>query len=291
MKSKLSFLSVSLCVLSSFVLFGCDQGDERLAQKAKIEGQETAKADLQTQVDNIDKKVELARAEGKAQAQAELQAQIENMELLLQKARAEGRAQAEAGISAQNGNLAEKSQEMEADLTTRQLFYRAVRGTYEGSMSTEAGDFKVRITLVPSLPTYGVNRVRQLDEITADINNLYFNAQVVQWNPANKLSAVGCRIENVRPDLNSGEISIASSNCPNLYVLRISDPQFVKANSKDQGEDREKEHSGSQNNMSVVLASSIREGKMTALPQIVGEVYPSTNASVYKLTVNRVVNR
>src|SRR3989338_7944670 len=92
-------------------ILGCSQGDERLAEKARIEGRETA--------------------------MAELQVQSENIELLLQRARAEARAQAEAELNTQNDNLTEKSQQMEADLATRQLFYQAIRGTYEGALRTE----------------------------------------------------------------------------------------------------------------------------------------------------------
>lgn len=285
--------STGVVVALAFLALGCNQGDERLEEKARIEGKAQAQTELQAQIDNIEKRVEIAKAEGKAQAQAELQAQIENIELLTQKARAEGRAQAEASINAQNGNLTTKSSEMEADLATRQLFYQAVHGTYEGSLATEAGEYKVRITLVPSLPPYTTGRVRQLEEITSDLTNLYFHAQVVQWNPANRLSAVGCRVENIKPDVKKGEISIASASCPNLYALRISDPELLRASTEAAArvenpyESSSEAKPASSAEIAVSVARSITEGKVSALPQIVGEVYPSTNASVYKLTVNR----
>lgn len=237
--------SVSTVLLTVFAL-GCNQGDERLEEKAKIEGKALAQAEFQNQLDNMGKKIEIAKAEG--------------------------RAAAESGITAGNANLAAQAQLMEADLSTRHLFYQALKGTYEGSLSTDRGEFKIRITLVPSLPPIIFNRTRQLEEIASDLNNLFFHAQILQWNPASPQNAVGCRIENVKPDLIKGEISIASLNCPNLYQLRISDPAFAN-------------NSASQE--SIATARAIREGKITELLEIRGEIHPTTNASIYTLSVKR----
>jgi hypothetical protein len=264
---------------------GCNQGDERLEEKARIEGKAQAQAELQSQIDNLEKRVEIARAEGKAVAQAELQAQVDNLELVIQRARAEGRAQAEAEINAGNANLSAKAQLMEADLATRHLFYQALKGTYEGALATERGEFKVRITLVPSLPPATYVRSRQLEEITSDLNNLFFHAQVLQWNPTNRLSSVGCRVENIRPDINKGEIAIASSNCPNLYKLRIADPEAersVRTEENPTPKDPE---------VSNATATAIRDGKITELAEIRGEVHPTTNASIYTLSVKRSSTR
>ncbi len=284
LSSSLLRTSLSVLVISMFAL-GCNQGDERLEEKARIEGKAQAQAELQSQLDNLEKRVEIARAEGKAVAQAELQAQVDNLELVIQRARAEGRAQAEAEINAGNANLSAKAQLMEADLATRHLFYQALKGTYEGALATERGEFKVRITLVPSLPPATYVRSRQLEEITSDLNNLFFHAQVLQWNPANRLSSVGCRVENIRPDINKGEIAIASSNCPNLYKLRIADPEAersVRTEENPTPKDPE---------VSNATATAIRDGKITELAEIRGEVHPTTNASIYTLSVKRSSTR
>lgn len=213
-----AFLSV--LVISMFAL-GCNQGDERLVEKARIEGQ----------------------------------------------------ASSEAATQSANESLAKKASEMESDLAVRHRFYQALKGTYEGAMETEQGEFKVKITLVPSLPPYATGRTRQLEEIAADLNNLYLNVQVVQWNPANRLSAVGCRIEQVRPDIVSGEISIASENCPNFYGLRIAD-EGANVSKFDPAR-------------SGVIASYVRDGRMDRVASIQGEVHPTTNASVYQISVSR----
>ena len=271
-------------VLALFTV-GCNQGDERLAEKARIEGKEQAKAEMQAQLDNQAALLEKARAEGKAVAQAELQAQVENIDLVVQRARAEGRAQAEAEINAGNANLEAKAQLMEADLATRHLFYQALKGTYEGGLATERGEFKVRITLVPSLPPATYARSRQLEEITSDLNNLFFHAQVLQWNPANRLSSVGCRVENIRPDINKGEIAIASSNCPNLYKLKIADPEAERSVTT------EENPSPKAPEVASATAAAIRDGKISELAEIRGEVHPTTNASIYRLSVKRASER
>lgn len=118
-----------LVVMAAFAAAGCDDNAEKeTADKAKIEG--------------------------KASAEGDLSARLENQEQLRQQAYREGKAAAEAELAANNANLAAKAHLMEADLATRQLFYQANRGTYEGALATERGEFKLRITLVPSLPPY-----------------------------------------------------------------------------------------------------------------------------------------
>lgn len=272
-----------LVVIAAIATAGCDdKGEQETADKAKIEGKATAEADLMAQLEAQEQLVEKARREGKAAAEAELQVQKENMDILIQKARAEGKATAEAELAANNANLAAKAQLMEADLATRHLFYQALRGTYEGSIPTERGEFKVRITLVPSLPPYTASRTRQLEEIVADINNLYFNAQIVQWNPANRLSAVGCRIENLRPDIVKGELSIASASCPNFYGLRISDTEIARVMTESTGSNP------NDPDLSREVATAIRDGKLAKLTEIRGEVHPTTNAAIYQLSVTRL---
>lgn len=193
-------------------------------------------------------------------------------ERLEEKARIEGRVSSEAGIQAENQNLAARSGAMEEDLAQRHRFYQAVEGTYEGELQTEQGMFRIRLTMVPSLYPYNQERVRQLEEVTADFNNLYFNAQVVQWNSTNPLSAVGCRVTGVRPDLINGEITIASESCPNFYSLRISDQVY---GASDAGPS------------SSEIAAQVATGALSRIDALMGDVRPSTNASIYRFAAAR----
>lgn len=189
---------------------------------------------------------------------------------LLEKAALEAAVGAQKQISAQNENLGAKAREMEADLATRQRFFQGVQGVYEGSIKTENGDFSVRITLIPSIPRYHVQRTRTLEEVAADISNLHFNIQIVQWNASNSMSAVGCRVEAVHPDLAEGRIAIASENCQNVYLLELADQERDPSES------------------AAGIASDLLDGRRSSVLQLVGRVQPSTNAQVYSLSATRV---
>jgi hypothetical protein len=191
----------------------------------------------------------------------------------------EGKIVAEAELRAEYEYLAKRSGEMERDLNLRQKFYQGVRGTYEGTLQTEKGVFSIRFTLVPSLPPFPTGRVRALDEVVYDLNNLHFNVQVVQWNPSNKLSAVGCRFEKVRPDLVRGEIHLAAESCPNLYVFQIGEPARRSQDGKSKQVDLTE---------SAHVASMLMEGKLDHVARFFGRMQPTTNADVFTLDASRV---
>lgn len=258
-----------ILVIAIATQVGCAQDEKEIEERAKLQGKATAESEMRAQMEGLQQLAEKARAEGRAQAEAELQVQIENQQKLIEKARAEGRATAEAELAVQNGNLSRRAAEMEEDLARRQRFFQSVRGTYEGTMATDQATFNIRMTLVPSLPSYTAGRTRTLEELTYDLTNLYFNVQVVQWNPKNNLSAVGCRVQFVRPDIVNGVLQIASENCPNFYSIKLSD-----SNAPDAKPD--------------AVATNARDGRLSSVPELKGEVQPTTNAAVYKFTAAKV---
>lgn len=143
-------------------------------------------------------------------------------ERLKERAGIESEISAKKSIEVENNNRAARAREMEEDLLRRHRFYQALKGTYEGKFADETGaQWNIRFTFVPSLPPYKTERVRAIEEIVADINNLYLNVQVVQWS-GTRSAAAGCKAENIRPDIERGEVSIATSSCPVLYSLSLS---------------------------------------------------------------------
>ena len=164
---------------------------------------------------------------------------------------------------------------MEADLTKRHRFYQAVKGIYEGDIKTNLGSFRIRLTLTPSLAPVPVNRVRQLEEISADLNNLSLNAQVVQWDPNNANSAVGCRMSGIRPDIMKGELAISTETCPNLYLIKVGEREFSGSSFEN-------------SEVAARISMQLLSGDLSEVDSINGQVQPSTNASVFKFVASKV---
>lgn len=180
-------------------------------------------------------------------------------------------------VDAENGNRKKWSSEMEKDLQRRQRFYQSLAGIYEGAFKINGTDFNVRITMVPSIPPYVPgDRVRLPEEVASDLNNLYLNVQVVQWNPQNSIGSVGCLFENVRPDINRGKLSLSSEGCPSLYLLSV-------AEDADEGA-----RGPTRSDAATRTASRIIEGKLDRVPYVKARMQPTTNAAVYGFSTARV---
>lgn len=187
------------------------------------------------------------------------------------------RAEEEANGEVQRKILAEKAKRMEDDLARRHFFYQAMSGKYEGDLVTNEGNLRIRITLAPSIPPYFGDRVRELSEIEADLNNLYFHAQIIQWHPQSDMSAVGCRISGLKPNMETGLLTVASTDCPNLYLIYIGDE-----NSGKKAIDIERR--------AVELAGAVYTEQIDKVPRLIGAVQPSTNASTYTFNARRMGN-
>ena len=152
-------------------------------------------------------------------------------ERLKEKAALEGEESAKKQIEAEKKYLEERAEEMESDLARRQRYYTGVSGVFEGTMTGQLPEdkLKVRLTFAPSLPPYHSSRVRALEEIVQDLNNLYFNVQVIQWteNGGDPSIAFGCVFENVRPDLQTGQMHLAASDCSSIYSVSLASDETI----------------------------------------------------------------
>lgn len=191
------------------------------------------------------------------------------------KAAIEGESSSQSQVRVENANQSAKAEQMEKDLKRRHRFYQAVKGIYEGTISTDFGTFSIRLTLTPSLAPMNHNRVRQLEEIAADLNNLSINAQVLQWDPRNEATAIGCRISGVRPDIEKGTLALSTEGCPNLYQVSITERSFSGSNNE---------------NASIArrIADQVLEGDLKDIDSISGTVQPSTNATIFKFVALKV---
>lgn len=182
-------------------------------------------------------------------------------------------AESEAGNQSDNQNQANKATRMEADLTTRHQVYAAMEGLYQGSLIANSETYNIKMTLTRSIQPYTGDRVRQLSEIEADINNLYFYIQVLQWHPDDATTAVGCRVSGIRPNINDGTITIATAECPNLYSIYSSDPK--------------QEATVDRPMLSKQLVEKVKAGELLDIPSLVGAIQPSSNAGVFTFKMTK----
>lgn len=176
-------------------------------------------------------------------------------------------AESEAGNKVDNENQANKATKMEADLALRHQVYTALEGVYQGSLTADSETYSIKMTLTRSIQPFTGDRVRQLSEIEADINNLFFYVQIVQWHPSDPSTAVGCRVSGIRPNISEGTIMIATEACPNLYSVYVTDPK--------------QEASKDRITLAKELAQQVKDGELKQLLNLVGTIQPSSNASVY----------
>lgn len=186
------------------------------------------------------------------------------------RAEAEGRGANKAGQDLLN----EKAREMEAELTERQKFYGAIEGQYKGTAQVGGQSFHIKFTFARSVPPYFGSRVRQLSEIEADLNNLSFFVQIVQWHPEDISSAVGCRVALIRPEMLKGEIVISSPDCPNLYRVFLSEQ--VSENSQ-------VPHEGAK-----AIAERLRNHEIQSVDSLMGSIEPTSNANTFHFSVKKV---
>ncbi|OFZ12196.1 MAG: hypothetical protein A2Z20_11295 [Bdellovibrionales bacterium RBG_16_40_8] len=172
-----------------------------------------------------------------------------------------------------------RARKMEADLERRHRFYQSLSGAYTGTFTTASGvTLATKLKMIPSLPPYvPTDRIRTIEEISADINNLYFNIQIIHWSPNNPASATGCVFQEVRGDFEKGRVDMARAECSNVYSARIIDiasepyqtPDDLEANS-------------------TALAQQILAGKISAVNNFKIIMQPTNNAGEYTLDLARV---
>lgn len=126
-------------------------------------------------------------------------------------------------LQAQNENQREWAEKMEKHLDKRKNFFKALQGEFEGSVDVQGTEFQLSAKFIPSIPVEFYNRVRTLDEINYEIQNLNLNINIKIENPRAANSAVSCTIEDYKPDFVNGVINIISESCKNIFMISITD--------------------------------------------------------------------
>lgn len=184
------------------------------------------------------------------------------------------KAEEEANRDVENKNLAEKAQKMEADLALRHYYYSAIEGEYQGTVRIGTESYNLKMTLSRSIPPYIGSRVRELGEIEADLNNLYFNIQAVQWHPSGEETSVGCPSTGIRPNMNDGTLFAFSNDCQSLYTVMLSPTANQTAKTR--------------NEQAKALAAKIQKMSLSEVEFLVGTIQPSSIALKYNFSVKKV---
>lgn len=183
-------------------------------------------------------------------------------------------AEQEVGTFVENKNLDEKALKMELELSERHYFYSAIEGQYQGQVKTDFDTFYIKFNIVRSLPQYTGVRSRQLSEIESELNNLSLYIHIVQWHPDDNATAVGCRINQVRPDMKTGLMTFSSTECPNMYTVFLSD---LSSDGKMKPSEKSKN-----------MAEMIVNHKIYSVEEMVGNVQTTSSSNVFKFTVARI---
>lgn len=183
-------------------------------------------------------------------------------------------AEEDARKKVENDNLAEKAEKMEKDLAERHYFYNALEGEYQGTVKVNKDTYNIKLNFVRSIPPFTGDRIRQLSEIENDLNNLFFHIQVVQWHPSDMATAVGCRVSEIKPNMDDGALIITSADCPNLYSVYLAE-NFDRA-VKDQKAEAKK------------IAEKLKQHQIQSIPILTGVIKPSSHAAQYSFSVKKM---
>ena len=78
-------------------------------------------------------------------------------------------------IEAQNENQREWAEKLEKDLNDRKRFIKSIEGRFNGLIDVRESTFEIQAKFVSSIPIDFSDRVRTLDEINYELQNLNLN--------------------------------------------------------------------------------------------------------------------
>jgi hypothetical protein len=137
---------------------------------------------------------------------------------------------AEEQVEAENDNLRVKAEAMEKDLDKRKRFFNAITGKFKGSMKISNTDYELTVELSPELSIEFFSRVRTLEEINFEIQNLNLQVTVKINKPGVSISGIKCTITGYKStNINTGLLNIISENCENTIKLYVADDLEVRS--------------------------------------------------------------
>ena len=183
--------------------------------------------------------------------------------------------QAREQYQAQNENQKMWAEKMEEDLNKRKRFIQAIEGEFFGEVDVQNISFDINARFVSSIPIAFPSRVRTLDEINFELQNLNLNLFVKLENPRVPNSAVTCVVEGYRPDVNKGVINIITESCKNSFHLSISDSTLDVRSDEARLKD------------SRSLAAQVTSGSVSRVEKVQGVFESSTSNQKFKFQLRR----
>ena len=182
--------------------------------------------------------------------------------------------QAREQYQAQNENQRMWAEKMEDDLNKRKRFIEAIEGEFFGQVDVQGISFDISSRFVSSIPINFPSRVRTLDEINFELQNLNLNLFVKLENPRVPNSAVTCVVEGYRPDVSKGIVNLITESCKNSFHLSIAE------SFNDRSEEQRLAESRS-------FAAQVSSGAVVRVDNIQGVFESSTSSKKYKFQLRR----
>lgn len=134
---------------------------------------------------------------------------------------------AKRAVEEENKNKEQWATQMEADLERRYAFYESLEGTYEGMVPMETSDFEIRLNLRMNQTAFDSDRVRAVEEIQEEIERMSFTAEMT-LSSIDGYVAAGCVFEEIKPNLKTGDVFLASEECKQVYDVFLSDEDLIE---------------------------------------------------------------
>ena len=141
-------------------------------------------------------------------------------------------------------------------------------------MDVQDISFDISARFVSSIPIEFPSRVRTLDEINFELQNLNLNLFVKLENPRVSNSAVTCVVEGYRPDVSKGVVNLITESCKNSFHLSISDSLKNVSDGQRLADSRS-------------LAAQVTSGSISRVDNIQGVFESSTSSQKYKFQLRR----
>lgn len=197
----------------------------------------------------------------------------------------EERRKEQAGVDAQEQAKADQEQQnaqslkLEGDLKRRYRFYAAMSGEYVGQFKLKDKDNKdieiaVSLTSNPRIPLYTGERIRTVEEVQSDLQELGFQSTFKFWNVKNPEAATGCLFSNIKAFHENGAVIFQSpSECPNVFQLSILSKVL---SSKEISEVKQP----SLDSEASVMAQRILNGEIQAVPSTFVRMQMTQNGQI-----------